>query len=182
MSLDEEVCCQNPDCGRPLVIIPGHRRRQYCDDSCKQKAHRARLEAARLAQEEADRLARIEQERQALLKRWGNLLPETIDLLLYMPSSAEKIVKAIRAEQEWARKSQHQEHNTLLEDLMLLGEQLDYPTLINDDFRLDQGTESWLIFCEQADVASLYQARDIAHIKVQARSARKRLAQLSRQP
>jgi len=180
--MEEEVRCQNPDCGRPILVIPGYRRRQYCDDSCKQKAHRARLEAARLAQEEADRLARIEQERQTLLKRWGNLLPETIDLLLYLPSSAEKIVKVIRAEQEWISKSQHQERNTLLEYLMLLGEQLDYPMLINDDFRLNQGPENWLTFCEQVDLASLYQARDIAHIKVQARAARKRLGQLSPQP
>jgi len=180
--LDEEICCQNPACGKSLTVVPGHRRRQYCDDACKQAAHRARVLAARQAEEEADRQARIEQERQMLLKRWGNLLPETVDLLLYLPSSAEKIVKVIRAEQEWVRKSQHQERNTLLEYLMLLGEQLDYPMLINDDFRLDEGTENWLTFCEQADLASLYQARDIAHIKVQARAARKRLVQLSPQP
>jgi hypothetical protein len=183
MLSEEEAHCQNPDCGKPITIVPGHRRRQYCDDACKQAALRARAKAARLAAEEAARLARIAQERQEVLKRWGNLLPETVDLLhsLRGTSWEEQIVMAIRAEQEWVRKALTQERNTLLEEMMLLGEQLDYPTLINDDFKLDAGTENWLIFCEKAELASVYQARDIAHIKIRAQGGRKRLAQLSPQ-
>ncbi len=179
--LEDENYCQNPRCRRPIVTIPGHRRRQYCDDACKQTAHRIRLDDARRAEEETARLARIEQERLMLLKKWGNLLPETIDLLLSMPSSAEKIVKVIRAEQEWLRQSQLQERNTLLEYLMLQGEQLDFPTLTNNDFRLEQGPDSWLAFCQDGALERLYQARDIVHIKLQAQTARRRLVLLAPQ-
>lgn len=180
--LNEEARCQNPACGQPIEIVPGHRRRQYYDDACKQAAHRARLEAARLAAEEAARQARIEQERQALLKRWGNLLPETVDLLLYTHSLAERIVKVIRAEQEWARQTQTQERNQLIESLLLAGEQLGFQALVNDNFRLEQGVENWLAFCEQANLTTLYQAHDITHIKIHAQAARKRLIQLHPQP
>jgi hypothetical protein len=179
--LDEDVRCQNPQCRKPILTVPGHRRRQYCDDACKQKAHRIRQDDAQRAKDEAARLARIEQERLTLLKKWGNLLPETIDLLLSMPSSEEKIVKVIRAEQEWFRQSQLQERNTLLEYLMLQGEQLDFPTLTNDDFRLEQGPDNWLAFCQDGALERLYQARDIVHIKLQAQMARRRLALLAPQ-
>ena len=182
--LEEEARCQNPQCRKPIITIPGHRRRQYCDDACKQKAHRARLEEARLAEEEAARQTHIERERQELLKRWGNLLPETVDLLqsVYSSSLVEQIVKAIRAEQEWVRQAQSQERDTLTEYLMLLGEQLGFQSLINDDFQLEASVEKWLAFCYNASLEELYQARDIAHIKQQAQSARKRLAQLMPQP
>lgn len=178
---NEERRCGNPHCGRPILVIPGHRHRQYCNDACKQAAHRARLEVARLAAEEAARQARIERGRAALLKRWGNLLPETLDLLQSLQSTswAEQIVKVILAEREWARQAHAQERNRLIESLMLTGEQLGFPALVNDDFRLEQSVENWLLFCEQADLAALYQARDIAHIKVRALAARKRLAQLT---
>ena len=79
--MKEEVYCQNPVCRRPITIIPGHRRHQYCHDACNQAAHRARLAAARIVAEEAARLVRIEQERTDPLKRWGVMLPEAIDLL-----------------------------------------------------------------------------------------------------
>ena len=178
--LDEEVHCQNPQCHKPILTIPGHRRRQYCDDACKQKAHRVRLDEAQRAKEEAERLARIEQERQVLLKKWGRLLPETVDFLQSLPSSlVEKIVNVIRAEQEDARRAQHQERTALLEYLMLQGERLHFPTLVNDDFQLSEGADNWLAFCQDASPEQLYQARDIVHIKFQAQTARKRLAQLS---
>jgi len=177
--MEEEIRCQNPGCSGTFVIVRGHRRRQYCDDACKQAAHRAASRRARLAEEEAARQARIERERQELLKRWGSLLPETVDLLQSLPSLAEKIVKVIRAEQETARQAQNQERATLLEYLMLQGEHLEYPMLINDDFRLEQGADSWLAFCQDASPEQLYQARDIVHMKLQAQKARQRLAQLS---
>jgi len=31
-------------CGKPIVHIPGHRRREYCNDTCKQMAYRERKE------------------------------------------------------------------------------------------------------------------------------------------
>ncbi len=41
--IDEQRRCQNPSCGLPIAIIPGHRRRQYCNDACRMAAHRARV-------------------------------------------------------------------------------------------------------------------------------------------
>src|SRR6266566_4791038 len=26
--------CKNPNCGKPIPQIPGHRRREYCNDTC----------------------------------------------------------------------------------------------------------------------------------------------------
>ena len=73
---------------------------------------------------------------------------------------------------------QYQERNTLIEVFLLIEEQLGFPMLINNDFQLEAGIEHLLIFCQDVRLEQLYQARDIAYIKVQAQVARKRLAQL----
>src|SRR3954454_928918 len=39
-----ETRCKNPNCGKPVPHIPGHRRREYCNDTCKQTAYRIRKE------------------------------------------------------------------------------------------------------------------------------------------
>ena len=39
-----ETRCKNPSCGKPVHQIPGHRRREYCNDTCKQTAYRLRKE------------------------------------------------------------------------------------------------------------------------------------------
>ncbi len=41
--IDTQPRCENPACGLPIVVIPGHRRRQYCNDTCRMAAHRARI-------------------------------------------------------------------------------------------------------------------------------------------
>ena len=132
---------------------------------------------------EAARLARIQQERILLLSRYGNLLPQTLDLLQSFQSSTliEKIVTVIRAEQEWVRQTELEERNTLLEAFLLTGEQLGFPPLLNDDFELEVGLDSWLIFTQNASLPQLHQAYDIAHIKIQAKAGRLRLAQLAPQ-
>ncbi|MHB8596684.1 MAG: hypothetical protein ACYDER_07730 [Ktedonobacteraceae bacterium] len=181
---EEDVRCQNPQCRKPIALLTGHRRRQYCEDACKQAAHRARLAAARQAEEEATRQAYIERERAKLRERWGNLLPETFDLLqsIRATSWAEQIAQVVIAEREWVRQSQLQERNTLTESLMLIGEQLGFQALTSDDFLLEIGVESWLALCHEASLEHLYQAQDIAHIKLQVQAGRKRLEQLTPQP
>lgn len=37
-----QTTCKN--CGKPVPYIPGHRRRQYCNNTCKQTAYRKRKE------------------------------------------------------------------------------------------------------------------------------------------
>lgn len=177
--MGEERQCGNPRCRASITIKHGHRYRKYCDDACKQAAHRAReVEAQRIA-EEAARQARIERERLDLRKKFGNFLPETIDLLQALPGSASRIAKVVRAEIEHARKSQAQELNELIEYIMLTGEKLGFQALKNDDFALDEGIENWLILCQNASLEELYQAQDIMRIKLRAPDARRRLADLA---
>jgi hypothetical protein len=53
-------------CGRPLTQVSGHghRKRRYCDEACRQRAHRARQHegSTRFAEEQAARLAKLEAE------------------------------------------------------------------------------------------------------------------------
>lgn len=79
----DEDRCQNPRCsyGRPLIItIRGHRPRQYCCDTCKHAAFAAsRLEAQQI-QDEQDKQAEAIRALDALRKRYGDLLPDTLQL------------------------------------------------------------------------------------------------------
>jgi hypothetical protein len=141
------------------------------------------LEVVRREEEEAERLACIQAERLSLLKCYGNMLPETLDLLQSFQSAilVEKIVRVVVAERENARQALATEQNMVMEDFLLIGEQLGYGVLVNDDFVLEAGVECWLAFTELASLEQLYQARDIARIKLNARASRKRLAQLGEQ-
>ena len=178
--LGEEKRCKYKYCNEIIVAVAGHRKREYCKEAHRQAAHRERIAEARLEQDERDRQARIEQARAAFLKRYGNLLPGTLDLLqsLQSASLAEKIVKAIRAEQELVHQTEEAARSAVIEDLLLTGEQIGYPSLINDDFVLDAGVESWLTFIESESLEQLYLARDIVQIKLRAANGRKRLTQL----
>lgn len=91
-----ETLCQNPTCRHTLQQIPGgHRRRLYCDDTCRQQAFRARQVA--------------EQGRQCAeqVKTWGSFQPATIDYLVSMfvfggqeqEAGARKLAALIREEQ-----------------------------------------------------------------------------------
>jgi hypothetical protein len=179
----DQPCCQNPDCGLPIVVTGGHRPRKYCNNACKQAVHRARLRQAQKAEAEEARLARRKHERTLLMNRYGNLLPQTLDLLqsIEAPTLVDKIARVIITEREHASLSETMLHNALLEELLLLGEQLGYPPLKNDDFELSAGVENWLSFTESASLDLLSQARDIAYIQVQAAAGRKRLVQLAPQ-
>lgn len=170
-------------CNREIEIIAGHRHRQYCNDVCRQAAHRARLEKARLEAEEVARLARIQQERALLIDEYGVLLPETLDLLqsLQSPSLVRRIGRMIVAERESMRQDYVRERNTVVDDFLGMGEQLDFPRLRNDDFELSEGLSSWLAFCEDASLEWLYVARDVAYVQVHAKTGRKRLVQLGQQ-
>jgi hypothetical protein len=62
-------------CGRPLTQLGGgHRKRRYCDEACRQRAHRARQAQEKREQretsdqEQSARLKKLEEEKQALLK------------------------------------------------------------------------------------------------------------------
>jgi len=101
--LDAQPRCQNPNRGLTIQIIPGHRRGQYCDDACKMAAHRARVEAENRARYEALQLKVAMQEREELRQRWGDLLPESLDILRQLRIAhgiavAEQVARAISKE------------------------------------------------------------------------------------
>jgi hypothetical protein len=88
-----ETICKNPSCKRQVVQVGGgHRRREYCDDNCRQAAHRVRQEAYQRQQYEA------------LVQTWGSFQPETVSLLaglLYAGSGefARRLAEVVRSEQ-----------------------------------------------------------------------------------
>ena len=71
--IDEHPRCQG-SCNQALVVIPGHRRRQYCSDTCKMAAHRARIARENQARYEALQLELAQREREELRQRWGDLI------------------------------------------------------------------------------------------------------------
>ena len=82
----------------------GHRRRQYCDNNCKTAAGRWRAaEAERLEREEHAR-QRAEAERKEILRTYGELQPETVELLRELEhqnwSYAHVVGQALRSERE----------------------------------------------------------------------------------
>jgi hypothetical protein len=167
-------------CHQVLEIIPGHRHKQYCNDACRQAAHRARMEKARLEEEERDRLARVQSERALLIDQYGPLLPDTLDLLqsLQSPLLVQRIAKVIVVEKERARQDCGRERNTITEELLLLGEQIGFSALHSEVFDLEAGVAAWLAFCDDAGLQWLYLAKDAAYLKIQSAAGRKRLAQV----
>jgi hypothetical protein len=133
--IDEHPCCQGPTCNQSLVVIPGHRRRQYCSDTCKMAAHRARLAAANQARYEALQLELAQREREELRQRWGDLPPEAFDLLrslrmTYGITLAEQVASVLSLVRDEARKSQAEERAALIDQVMLAGEQVDFPASV----------------------------------------------------
>ena len=176
---DEYPRCGNPACGNELVLIPGHRRRQYCSDPCKMAAHRARLAAANQARYEALQVELALRERETLRQRWGDLPPEAFDLLrslrlTYGVLLAEQVAGALVLVRDEARKSLAEERATLIDQVMLAGEQVDFPAVTTDAFELQPGVFAWSTFCGTASIEQLCLAREATHLKVQAKNGRLR--------
>lgn len=83
-----ETLCKNPSCRRAVVQVGGgHRRREYCDDTCRQAAHRARREAYQ------------RQQCVAQVQTWSSFQDETIALLAGNEEFARRIAEIVRSEQ-----------------------------------------------------------------------------------
>ena len=177
---DEQPRCQNPACGLPIEVIPGHRQRKYCDDACKIAAHRARVTAESQARYEALQLQLALREREGWRERWGDLLLASLDLLhhlriTYGMALAEQIAAALKAERDEGRKNLTEERTTLLEEIMLAGEQVDFPAIATEAFELQPGVFAWSAFCGRASIEDLHLAREAAHLKLQAKNGRLKL-------
>lgn len=180
--IDERPRCGNPACGNELVLIPGHRRRQYCSDTCKMAAHRARLAAANQARYEALQLELAQRECEELRQRWGDLPPEAFDLLRSLKMTygiivAERVAGVLSMVRDEARKSLAEERASLIDQVMLLGEQLDFPLIVTEAFDLAPTVFCWSAFCGDGSIEGLRLAREAAYLKVQAKNGRLRLAQ-----
>lgn len=99
-----QALCHHPSCGAEMTVLPGQRPRKYCNGSSKMAAFRARADAAKRARLEAEQLAQHAREREALRRRFGDLLPETLDLLQQVNRQqrqlADQIGQAIKAERD----------------------------------------------------------------------------------
>jgi hypothetical protein len=107
----EETQCQYKSCHNPVKQTPGnHRKRLFCSDTCKQKAHRNR------------KSQREQEARQAAIReRWAGLQPNTQELLervMQVCSQAlygkeenlmQLLAEAIRTEQGQPIQTRHEE-------------------------------------------------------------------------
>lgn len=181
--IDTQPRCGNPACGLPIVVVPGHRPRQYCNDTCRMAAHRARIARENQARYEALELQLALHEREVWRKRFGDLLPASLDLLrhlcvTYSEALAEQMAAALRMERDEGRKSLAEERATVIDETMLAGEQLDFPAIATETFDLAPSVFCWSAFCGNASIEQLRQARDAAYLKLQAKRGRLKLAEL----
>ena len=180
--IDEPTRCQGPACNRTFVLIPGHRRRLYCSDTCKMAAHRARIAAENQVRYEAQQLEQALREREELRLRWGDLPPEAFDLLRSLRMTygivlAEQVAGVLTMVRDEARKSLAEERATLIDEIMLAGEQVNFPAMVTEAFELASGVFTWSAFCGDASIEELRLAREAAHLKLQAKNGRLKFAQ-----
>ncbi|HZR44144.1 MAG TPA: hypothetical protein VFB12_28785 [Ktedonobacteraceae bacterium] len=186
-----QAICQNPFCGAEITVLPGHRPRKYCNSRCKSAAFRARKVEAERARLEAEQLAQNAREREALRRRFGDLLPETLDLLQRLSKQnrqlADQIGQAIKAERDQAQHTANEERNALVDEIMLNGEALNLPTIlvledngseVGYEYTLDAGLASWSYGVTVASLERLRLVRDAVHCKMLAAAGRRRLARM----
>ncbi len=141
MAYGDRARCKS--CGREIIQIGGgHRQRQYCDDTCKQRAYQERREQAHMA---------------ALRALWVGYLPTTQEMLVgltrqYSEEFARRFAAVIDAE-----KQQSSSLATGDVSLVRLGERLSYPELHvkhpggGHAVVLRAGKANWLHFADVAE-------------------------------
>ncbi len=129
-------------CGRPLVqVAGGHRRREYCDATCKMRGRRR--QEARKEQEQA----------QAVLRAgWGDFLPETLQVLEEVLHAGnvgltERVAQAITSEISAATDAAQAEMAALQQQVAALERRLTAIQNIEERFRTDteaRAFKTWL--------------------------------------
>ncbi len=71
-----------------------------------------------------------------------------------------------------------EERATLIDEIMLIGEQLDFPAIVTEAFDLAPSVFCWSAFCGTTSIEQLRQARDAAYLKLQVKRGRLKLAEL----
>ena len=141
-----ETTCQA--CGRPLVHIPGHRKKAFCNDTCRQRHHRSQKE------QQAREAAQA-----ALRASFGDYLPETQRVLeevmrLQSIGLASRVAAALADEITHTRDAAHvqlavlqAEHAALQATLRELQVRLEAIENVDERFRMDTRVRpfgSWL--------------------------------------
>ncbi|EFH88272.1 hypothetical protein Krac_9694 [Ktedonobacter racemifer DSM 44963] len=177
--------CARPGCTNPVEIIPGHRPRKYCGNGCKQLAYLQREDEKRLQAEAAAQQAQYERDVDALRQRYGldSLSPKVLDGLLQLRSHysvglmyqvGEMLILAVKE----AHRSYNEAVNALREEIMLVGEQLNFVAITGPQNQTLRGVQPYCDAIGRASLEELYAMRDSVHL---ARRARQHLAEVSAQ-
>jgi hypothetical protein len=129
-------------CGRPIVqLAGGHRRREYCDATCKMRDRRSLGARSKLEQTQA-----------ALRARWGDFLPETLQALVEVMHTGsvgltERVAQAIASEISAATDAAQTEMAVLQQQVAVLERRLTAIQDIEERFRTDteaRAFKTWL--------------------------------------
>ncbi len=176
--------CENPACDAYLghIETEGGRDRHYCSDKCRVAAHRAR-------QREKKRAATLQYHAE-LRAYWqehglhGEVLARLQEILLqHGKKAARAATDAVLVALAAAEQAGSQEQFTLMDEIMLSGEALNFPEIRNDDFRIPAGVQGWTDFVSHTTISFLRQMRsylyELERQAYQKAQGRKRLGELS---
>jgi hypothetical protein len=150
-----------------------------------EQAEQERIQAER---QELERQIRTE-----LSTKYGDLLPDTVQLLYSLRRQGhyqlvDLIGNALVKEKEHARRTEAEERNQLTEEIMQLGEKMGYSAMtLGDqsgpgDFAIMGGVDCWSTFVSYASIDMLRQARNTAYYHTEGyERSRQRLKALSDQ-
>lgn len=153
--------CAGPGCTNLIEQVTagrGHRARRYCSKNCRMAACRARQREAE-AEAERQRLAALElAEREALRKRFGKLLPGSIDLLYQLKkdhwqSLVEHVGQALQAER--ATPVPPQEKSLMEANIISWGHNLNFRAICEQGIDIPHGLSGWWHYCHYTPVEVL---------------------------
>lgn len=156
MHEDDQRFCGYEHCQRPLEVKPGHRRKEYCNDTCRQAAHRLRVEQEQatkrtnfdyyLTKYHSPRLRSIlehvlrEQGASDLL-RLVTAIDEEISQVQGSDASSARVTYLQMQLSEYRAIVDLDEREKLKQQFMAVGQLLDYRAI--DTFRISEGYECW---------------------------------------
>ena len=123
-----------------------------------------------------------QREREELRQRWGDRPPEAFDLLrrlrvIYGITLAEQVAGMLSLVRDEARKSLVEERAALIDQVMLAGEQIEFPAIATETFELAPTVFCRSKFCGSASIEQLRLAREAAHLKLLAKNGRLKLGE-----
>jgi hypothetical protein len=148
--MEEEFTeCQGPGCSRKVKQAAtgrGHRERLYCSKNCRMAACRARQRAAEAEAERQRQIALELAEREALRKRFGNLLPGSIELLYQLKQDhwqglVEHVGQALQAER--ATPVPPQEKSLMEANILSWGHKLNFPPICEQGLDIPAELSGW---------------------------------------